>query len=150
MLPNETGTIMTISNFARGCLAGGAVAFTFAATSIAAEDTPSQPAPVVHVIKKTQLYADNETKVAIREHNYAPGWTAPTHYHNSDLFIYVVSGAFEVTMEATGKVVYRTGEALKMEPETVMDARNASDTEPLKLAVFQVGHLDAPFVVPVE
>lgn len=144
---------MTIKHIARGCLASGAAALTITMTTtgIAEEKNASEAsAPIIHVLKKTQLYEDNETKVAIREHNYAPGWTAPTHYHNSDLFIYVVSGVFEVTMEATGKVVYGAGEALKMEPATIMDARNASDTEPLKLAVFQVGDIDAPFVVPVE
>ena len=106
--------------------------------------------PFVRIVKETQLYENPDVKVAIREHNYPPGWTAPTHYHHSDLFIFVASGKFEVTTEATGKVVYLTGEAMKMEPETVMDARNASDTEPLNLVVFQVGDIDAPFVVPVE
>lgn len=41
-------------------------------------------------------------------------------------------------------------QALRMKPDTPMDARNPSDTTPLKLAVFQVGNPDAAFVVPIE
>lgn len=37
-----------------------------------------------------------------------------------------------------------------LRPRTAMDARNVSGTQPLKLAVFQVGAPDAPFVVPVD
>jgi len=31
-----------------------------------------------------------------------------------------------------------------------MDARNSSEVSPLKLAVFQVGNPDSPFVVPID
>lgn len=104
----------------------------------------------VRELNRFNLHYDPETEVAVREHHYAPSWTAPRHFHNSDLFIYVMDGEFEVTMEHTGKVVYATGEAMRMEPETTMDARNPSTDNPLKLVVFQVGNLDDPFVVPVN
>ena len=86
----------------------------------------------------------------MREIVFAPGWTAPRHYHNSDLFIYIVSGEFEVDMEGEGLKTYIEGQALRMRPNTPMDARNPSGTKSLKLAVFQVGNPDSPFVVPVE
>ena len=53
-------------------------------------------------------------------------------------------------MEDTGRQVYTSGEALKMQPKTIMDARNVSATRPLLLAVFQVGAPDSPFVVPPQ
>jgi quercetin dioxygenase-like cupin family protein len=80
---------------------------------------------------------------------FSPGWHAPDHYHNSDLFIYVLDGEFEVALEGAGPVVYGHGQALEMRTEAVMSARNVSATLPLKLVVFQVGHTEAPFVVPV-
>ena len=86
----------------------------------------------------------------MREILFAPGWTAPRHYHNSDLFIYVISGEFEVDMDGDGVRTYTDGQALRMKPNTAMDARNPSETKPLKLAVFQVGNPDSPFVVPIE
>ena len=93
---------------------------------------------------------DNGDEIQVREILFAPGWQAPRHYHNSDLFIYVISGEFEVDMEGEGLKTYTDGQALRMKPNTPMDARNPSQTKSLKLAVFQVGNPDAPFVVPIE
>lgn len=104
----------------------------------------------IRVLDRSTLHYDNETEIAVREHIYPPAWTAPTHFHNSDLFIYVMSGEFEVSMQHTGLVTYTAGQALRMAPETVMDARNPSDTEQLKLVVFQVDNIDEDFVVPVQ
>ncbi len=53
-------------------------------------------------------------------------------------------------MEGEGIKTYTDGQALRMKPNTPMDARNPSETKSLKLAVFQVGNPDAPFVVPIE
>ena len=102
------------------------------------------------VLMEGSLDIENGEEIQMREILFAPGWTAPRHYHNSDLFIYVVSGSFEVDMEGEGLETYTTGQALRMRPNTPMDARNSSDKEPLKLAVFQVGSPDSAFVVPVE
>ena len=62
----------------------------------------------------------------------------------------MISGEFEVDMEGEGLKTYTGGQALRMKPNTPMDARNSSDTRPLKLAVFQVGNPDSPFVVPIQ
>ncbi len=89
-------------------------------------------------------------EIQVREILFAPGWTAPRHYHNSDLFIYVIAGEFEVDMEGAGLKTYMDGQVLRMRPNTPMDARNSSDVNPLKLAVFQVGNPDSAFVVPID
>ena len=106
--------------------------------------------PYNHILKRSTLNIDLGEEIQIREILFAPGWEAPRHYHNSDLFIYVISGEFEVDMEGEGLKTYTDGQALRMKPNTPMDARNPSQTKSLKLAVFQVGNPDAPFVVPIE
>lgn len=113
-------------------------------------DSPPDGEPQIRILKKSRLAIDSSVEVWIREHFYQPGWTAPTHFHNSDLFIYVVDGAFEVTTEEEGRNVYTTGMGVLMKPNLVMDARNASDTDALKLSVVQIGEVDKPFVVPVK
>ena len=118
--------------------------------SAATNKAISSEEPSARILDRFWLHYDNNTEVAIREFIYPPSWTAPRHYHNSDLFIYVLDGEFEVTMQHTGKVVYAKGQVVRMEPETSMDARNPSDEKQLKLIVFQVGDIDAQFVVPVE
>jgi quercetin dioxygenase-like cupin family protein len=106
-----------------------------------------------NVLKRSTLNVENGDEIQMREILFAPGWTAPRHYHNSDLFIYVISGEFEVDMDgmdSEGLKTYTDGQTLRMQPNTPMDARNPSTTKPLKLAVFQVGNPDSPFVTPVE
>lgn len=102
------------------------------------------------VLQKSVLRKNGDVEILVREHVYPPGWRAPTHYHNGDLFIYVVDGEFEITTDQDGKVVFSSGEAMQMAAETIMDARNASKSKPLKLVIFQVGEPDGPFLVPVE
>ena len=106
--------------------------------------------PYNHILNRSTLNVGHGDEIQVREILFAPGWKAPRHYHNSDLFLYVISGDFEVEMEGEGLKTYTTGQALRMKPNVPMDARNLSDTKPLKFAVFQVGNPDAPFVVPVE
>ena len=119
-------------------------------TLAAADDETPGAAPQINVLKKTHLSTDESVDVWIREHVYQPGWKAPAHSHNSDLFIYVVSGFFELTTKEEGHQIYSSGQAVRMGPGEVMDTGNASDVQPLKLAVVQVGGVDKPFVVPVE
>lgn len=115
-----------------------------------AGDDGTKQLPHIQVLEKSHLSTDESVDVWIREHHYQPGWTAPTHFHNSDLFIYVISGSFEVATKEDGRNVYTSGQAVRMGANQVMDARNASDSEALKLSVVQVGGVDKPFVVPVE
>jgi quercetin dioxygenase-like cupin family protein len=114
------------------------------------QESDSSPDPYNNILMRAALNVDNAEEIQVREILFAPGWKAPRHYHNSDLFIYVISGEFEVDMEGEGLNTYVDGQALRMKPDTPMDARNPSDMKPLKLAVFQVGNPDSPFVVPVE
>lgn len=102
------------------------------------------------VLFKSFLSEKDGRDVQIREAFFPPNWKAPRHYHNSNLFIYVIDGEFEVELEGSPKVTYRKGEALQMNSGIEMEARNPSSNNPLKLAVFQVGHLNADFVVPVK
>jgi quercetin dioxygenase-like cupin family protein len=106
--------------------------------------------PYNDVLMRSALDKEIGNEIQMREILFAPGWKAPRHYHNSDLFIYVISGEFEVDMEGSGLITYTDGQALRMKPNTPMDARNSSADRPLKLAVFQVGNPDLPFVVPVD
>ena len=106
--------------------------------------------PYNNILKRSKLDTSNGDEIQMREILFAPGWTAPRHYHNSDLFIYVISGEFEVDMDGDGLKTYTNGQALRMKPNAQMYARNPSTKNSLKLAVFQIGNPDLPFVVAIE
>ena len=103
-----------------------------------------------NVLYKSTISSTDGKEVQIREAFFPPNWQAPRHYHNSHLFIYVIEGEFEVQLEGCEKTLYRKGEALQMNSDIEMEARNPSSENSLKLAVFQVGNPNAAFVVPVE
>jgi quercetin dioxygenase-like cupin family protein len=102
------------------------------------------------ILFQSNIDQKDGSEVLIREAFFPVGWRAPRHYHNGNLFIYVIEGEFEVTLEGEETRVYLQGQALQMKARTRMDARNPSPTKSLKLAVFQVGKPNAPFVVPIE
>jgi quercetin dioxygenase-like cupin family protein len=119
-------------------------------SSVLSEELERNNTQYNRVLFQSSIEPENGTDVLIREAYFPPGWEAPRHYHNGNLFIYVIEGEFEVTMEPDGKQVYLQGQALQMKPGVHMDARNPSNTNPLKLSVFQVGRPNDPFVVPAE
>ena len=125
------------------------VVIVAAGCSAEVEDSPLVE-PYNEILMRGALDVEIGEEIQMREILFAPGWTAPRHYHNSDLFIYVISGGFEVELEGAGLKTYTDGQALRMKPNTPMDARNSSTVNPLKLAVFQVGNPDSPFVVPID
>lgn len=67
-----------------------------AVNAIAMGESKLSSDPYNHILKRFTLTAEHGNEVQIREILFAPGWKAPRHYHNSDLFIYVISGEFEV------------------------------------------------------
>ena len=117
---------------------------------VSSSEKPNDGKQYNNILFKSQLTKDDGPEVQIREAYFPPGWKAPRHYHNSNLFIYIIEGEFEVELAGSEKIVYTKGQGTQMQAGIEMEARNASDTKSLKLAVFQVGNPDAPFTTPVE
>jgi quercetin dioxygenase-like cupin family protein len=71
---------------------------------------------------------------------YPPGWVGQRHYHTGDVFLYVLSGAFTVDVDGAKRTTIRAGESYHEALDKVMQARNASATEPTTILLFQVGN----------
>jgi quercetin dioxygenase-like cupin family protein len=71
---------------------------------------------------------------------YPPGWVGQRHYHTGDVFLYVLSGAFTVDVDGAARTTIRAGQAYHEALDKVMQARNASTTEPTTILLFQVGN----------
>jgi quercetin dioxygenase-like cupin family protein len=89
-----------VNNYKRVFILGILIA-VISSCSSNSESTPNVE-PYNHVLKRSTLDVENGDEIQIREILFAPGWMAPRRYHNSDLFIYVISGEFEVDMEGDG------------------------------------------------
>jgi len=67
------------------------------------QENTSPIEPYNHILKRSTLNIENGEEIQMREILFAPGWKAPRHYHSSDLFIYVISGEFEVDMDGESR-----------------------------------------------
>ncbi|MEW2506668.1 cupin domain-containing protein [Amycolatopsis sp. NPDC047767] len=129
-------------------LAGVAACGSGRAADLApAAGSPSSGGPAEHQTKAgavtrlmTQALPDIPGKEGMIEIvDFAPGEASQVHRHNCDLFVYVLQGSV-VTQVKGGKLqTVNTGGVFFESPTDVhVVSRNASTTEPAKLAVFYV------------
>ena len=81
----------------------------------------------------------------------APGESVPKHRHNSDVFVYVLSGSIVTQVQGQSEKTLHAGETFLEVPADIhLDSRNPSDTVPTQLLVFFVKDKGAPPTVYLE
>jgi quercetin dioxygenase-like cupin family protein len=71
--------------------------------------------------------------------DFAPGEASQVHRHNCDLFVYVLEGSVVTQLKGGNPQTINTGGAYYESPTDIhLVSRNASATQPAKLAVFYV------------
>jgi quercetin dioxygenase-like cupin family protein len=92
------------------------------------------------VLLQDPLFAIPGKQAHLLRIEYPPGWIGQRHYHTGDVFLYVLSGAFTVDVDGAQRTTIRAGESYHEALDKVMQARNASTTEPTTILLFQVGN----------
>jgi quercetin dioxygenase-like cupin family protein len=64
--------------------------------------------------------------------------------------VYVLEGVFTLEMEGREPVTVKAGQATTMPSHVKMTGYNRSDTEPLRLVLFNVSDPDTPYLEPVH
>jgi len=72
------------------------------------------------------------------------------HTHRFPVTVYVLEGAFTLEMEGREPVMVKTGQAMIMPPHIKMTGYNRSDSDPLRLVLFNVSDLGTPYLEPVH
>jgi quercetin dioxygenase-like cupin family protein len=72
------------------------------------------------------------------------------HTHRFPVTVYVLEGAFTLEMEGHDPVTVKAGQAMVMPPHVKMTGYNRSDTNPLRLVIFNVSDPDTPYLDPVH
>ena len=81
----------------------------------------------------------------------APGESVPKHRHNSDVFVYVLSGSIVTQVQGQSAKTLHAGETFLEAPVDIhLDSRNPSNTVPTRLLVFFVKDKGAPPTVHLE
>ncbi|MEV8615878.1 cupin domain-containing protein [Amycolatopsis sp. NPDC051373] len=113
----------------------------------ASSSNPQSSSPAKHQTKAgavtrlmTQSLPDIPGKEGMIEIvDFAPGEASQVHRHNCDLFVYVLEGSVVTQVKGGNLQTVPTGGVFYESPTDVhVVSRNASATEPAKLAVFYV------------
>jgi len=72
------------------------------------------------------------------------------HTHRFPVTVYVLEGAFTLEMEGREPVTVKAGQPIIMPPHVKMTGYNRSNTDPLRLVIFNVSDLGTPYLDPVH
>ena len=89
-------------------------------------------------------------EVRVLTASFKPGDKTMFHTHRFPVTVYVLEGAFTLEMEGREPVTVKTGQAMIMPPHIKMTGYNRSDSDPLRLVLFNVSDLGTPYLEPVH
>ncbi len=130
-------------------LTGIMVIGTFGLSSVQAGEEYKTTAQTTTLIK-TGLAGMTGTEANLLQAQMPPGWVGGKHYHSGHVFVYVLEGSMTIELEGKAPITVGPGEVFHELPRQVMQAKNASATEGLKIMLFQVGPEGAPIMLKAE
>ena len=89
-------------------------------------------------------------EVRVLTASFKPGDKTMFHTHRFPVTVYVLEGAFTLEMEGREPVMVKTGQAMIMPPNVKMTGYNRSDSDPLRLVLFNVSDPGTPYLEPVH
>ena len=96
------------------------------------------------------LHAAPGKQATLLRIEYPPGWIGQRHYHTGDVFLYVLSGGFTIDVDGGKRTTIGAGETYHEAVHDVMQARNASTSEPTTLLLFQIGDAGERLTITVD
>lgn len=128
---------------------------TFGATignSAQADQKEYKPSTDVKVktLKEGPLPGLDGRTVIIKHFTFPPGHVGGKHSHPGPVFVYIEEGTLTVETKEQGTQTFSAGELYEEPIGRVMQARNLSTDDVLKLVVFQVGETGKPMMVKAE
>ena len=103
----------------------------------------SQTLTAQQVDKKTPLLKVDMTGVQGQEgyvvlHEMAPGAVDERHYHNGDVFLYILEGSETIELAGQAPVSVKAGQSYHIPAKVVIAPKNDSMTAPVKFITFAV------------
>jgi quercetin dioxygenase-like cupin family protein len=136
-------------------LIGGA--FALASGSVLADCAPDAPGACTEMLLQSTVtwegapikYLRTKTpELTIRTIQFAPGVHNAMHIHEAPVYIYVMSGSFEVNLLDGRYERWEAGQAFNEVMNTVHNGGNPSATEWTKLVIVSPSIVGCPFMTP--
>jgi quercetin dioxygenase-like cupin family protein len=145
-LKEEEPMRLAISTFSLVLVAVMAVAATGFQYANAAEQEYKPKAKATSLLEKP-LAGVKGKKVIIKHFEFPPGYVGGKHSHTGPVFVYVLEGELTIETKEAGRQRIKAGNLYQEPIGSVMQARNLSTTDALKVVVFQVGDEAKPMML---
>lgn len=89
-------------------------------------------------------------EVRVLTASFKPGDKTLFHTHRFPVTVYVLEGAFTLEMEGREPVTVKTGHAIVMPSQVKMTGYNRSESDPLRLVLFNVSDPATPYLESVQ
>ncbi len=129
------------------CLAFAALLISL--TAIAQEQGVVKPQLLLREIVQGMPKGEKQ-EVRVLTASFKPGDKTMLHTHRFPVTVYVLEGVFTLEMEGREPVTVKTGQAMIMPSHVKMTGYNRSDTELLRLVLFNVSDPDTPYLDPIH
>jgi quercetin dioxygenase-like cupin family protein len=89
-------------------------------------------------------------EVRVLTASFKPRDKTMLHTHRFPVTVYVLEGAFTLEMHGRESVTVKAGQAIVMPSQVKMTGYNRSDTDPLRLVLFNVSDPGTPYLDPAH
>src|SRR5215510_13363359 len=124
---------------------------TFDAFAVSAQEKEVYvPAADLKTLLDKPLRGVEGQHVTILHGTFPTGWVGGKHYHSGPVYVYVLEGSFTVDEQGKPRQTITAGQLYEEPIGTLMQARNVSASEPLKILLFQVNRHGEPLAYKVD
>jgi quercetin dioxygenase-like cupin family protein len=111
----------------------------------------AQPSPVTRtILQQKDLEGAAGREVMMYRAEFAPGGALGRHFHPGPELLYILEGALILETDGHPPVTLKAGDSAHLPFKHIHKARNASNTEQVKVLVFLVGEKGQPIITLVQ
>jgi quercetin dioxygenase-like cupin family protein len=133
------------------CVLTPILAVGVAAAAIGAQALMAQPVPVTRtILQQKDLEGTEGREVMMYRADFVPGGALGRHFHPGPELLYILEGALILETDGHPPVTLKAGDSAHLPFKHIHKARNASNTEQVKVLVFLVGEKGQPIITLVQ
>jgi quercetin dioxygenase-like cupin family protein len=133
------------------CVLTPILAVGVAAAAIGAQVLMAQSAPVTRtILQQKDLEGTEGREVMMYRADFVPGGALGRHFHPGPELLYILEGALILETDGHPPVTLKAGDSAHLPFKHIHKARNASNTEQVKVLVFLVGEKGQPIITLVQ
>jgi len=133
------------------CVLTPILALGVAAGAIGVQVLMAQPAPVTRtILQQKDLEGTVGREVMMYRADFVPGGGLGRHFHPGPELLYILEGALILETDGHPPVTLKAGDSAHLPFKHIHKARNASNSEQVKVLVFLIAEKGQPIITLVQ